>query len=162
MSELRHPERLYSVHPELCAFFRLMVAQSPHDWCIVTGIRGLAAVQEKFAVGRTVPGPHAGEPGFPPMGQTITNVSSLEHAPHAERMTPAGLYGCAGDAQFFLPDGTLAEGRSQQEQSVYRWYGELAEAQGLVWGGRFSKRDLAHVELRLWRSYPLPNAAAIS
>jgi hypothetical protein len=161
MSELRHPERLYSVHPELCAFMKLVVATSPYDWCIVTGIRSLAGVQEKYAVGRTTPGPHAGEPGYPPLGQVLTNVSSLEHAPHAERRTPAGVYGCAVDAQFFY-EGRLSAGETTAEQSIYRWYGHLAESQGHVWGGRFGNVDQAHVELRLWRSYPLPNAGNVA
>ena len=163
MSELRHAERLAGVHPSLAAFARLVASRAAVDWCVVTGVRTLPGVLEKYAQGRTTPGPHAGEPGYPPLGLTITNVRTLEGAPHAERMTPEGLYGCAMDMQFFLQGGSrLAGGDAPGEVLVYRWYGAAAETQGLTWGGRFSKVDMAHVELKAWRTYPLPGAAAIS
>jgi hypothetical protein len=163
MSELRHVERLLGVHPKLTAFARLVASQSPVDWCVVTGVRSLAGVLEKYAQGRTTKGPHAGAPGYPPLGLTITNVSTLEGAPHAERLTPEGLYACAVDLQFLTHSGgKLASGDSPAEVATYRWYGALAEAQGLLWGGRFTKVDQAHVELPHWRLYPLPSAAPVS
>ncbi len=158
MSELLHAERLYSVHPDLRAFARLVAANSSYDWVVVTGIRSLAGVQEKYAIGRTVPGPHAGEPGYRALGLTVTNVSTLDKAPHAERVTPVGLYGCAVDLQF-MHAGKLAAGDTHEEQAVYAWYGALAGQLGLTWGGQFTKVDQAHVEVFAWRDYPLPGMA---
>lgn len=153
---IKHLERLDLVHPELAAFVDLL-AEAEQDWVVVTGIRTPAQVTVKWAEGRTTPGPHAGEPGYPELGETVTEVRTLQSAPHAIRVTPQGLYGCAVDVQYLLPSGKLSEGGTAAEQAVYLRMGQLAEAHGLRWGGRFKRVDQAHVELVAWRSYPLPN-----
>jgi hypothetical protein len=156
VSELLRPGLLAVVHPELAGFARLIAAESPHDWMVVSGERTLEGVLLKYAEGRTRPGPYAGRPGYPPLGLTTTQVRTLEGAPHARRVTPAGLYACAVDMQYLVAPGRLASGSTQAEQAVYRWYGERAEGLGLVWGGRFPKVDQAHVQLKDWRDFPLP------
>lgn len=35
-------------------------------------------------------------------------------------------------------------------------FGEWAERKGYAWGGRWTKQDFPHVELRDWRSLPFP------
>lgn len=158
MGNLLRQDRGVLVHPRLRLFAVQMASQSPYNWLLVTGVRTQADVEAKYAQGRTAPGPHAGEPGYPPLGETVTNVHTLALAPHALRVTPAGTFGCAIDLQYFLPDGLhLAEGKVPEEQLVYRGMGEQAEKAGLAWGGRFIHLfDQAHVELPDWRAYPLP------
>jgi hypothetical protein len=156
VGRLLKPERLFQVHPELRAFAVDFSQRNDCDWMVVTGARTKAQVAEKYAIGRTVQGAHAGQPGYPPMGQTVTNVASLEHAPHAIRETPAGPYSCAVDMQFLLPDGSLAPGTNQAQQDIYALYGAAAEAAGFVWGGSFRHLfDQAHVELFHWKNFPL-------
>lgn len=54
---------------------------------------------------------------------------------------------CARD----LPPAELA-----RQIREYAKLGELYEAQGLEWGGRWEKlRDFAHGQLREWREYPI-------
>jgi hypothetical protein len=157
MAELFHAERLAlpsPVHPRLAALARKLASASPFDLCVVTGVREAAGVAEKWAQGRTAPGPHAGEPGYPPLGLTVTRVSTLEHAPHALRVTPDGVFGTAMDLQFQVK-GRLLEGRLLVEQAAYTALGEMAELDGFTWGGRFAAKDLAHYELRNWRTFPL-------
>lgn len=157
MAELHNPDRLVlplPVHPRLAALARKLAGASTFDLCVVTGVRDSKGVAEKWALGRTAPGPHAGELGFPLLGETVTKVRSLEHAPHALRRTPDGLYGTAIDLQFVIK-GRLLEGRLLSEVAAYHLLGELAEADGFVWGGRFTNVDQAHFELRNWRDFPL-------
>lgn len=158
MGRLLRTDRLRQVHPELALFALQWAEEHLGTWMVVTGERCLADVLAKYAVGRTTPGPHAGEQGHPTLGETVTNVSTLEKAPHAARVTPSGLYACAVDLQFFTGRGLeLAAGETAEQRTVYLEMGEAAEKAGLVWGGRFKRLfDQAHVELLDWRRYPLP------
>lgn len=162
MGKLLRVDRLYQVHPRLRLFAQQMADSSNQTWLVVTGVRGQHEVDLKYAQGRTAPGPHAGEAGYPPLGETITNVSSMAKAPHAMRVYPNGTWGCAVDLQFFV-QGTmsLAEGKEPAEVAVYLELGELAEKAGLVWGGRFTRVDQAHVETPDWRNFPPVVASSI-
>jgi D-alanyl-D-alanine carboxypeptidase len=155
---LLHPERLQlpqPVHARLSTLARKLASISVYDLCVVTGVRDAAEVAQKWAMGRTTRGPHAGEPGYPLLGLTVTNVNEMGHAPHALRMTPEGLYGCAVDLQL-VHGGKLLEGRIASESAIYQALGQAAEKDGFTWGGRFTKVDLAHYELPGWRAFPLP------
>lgn len=153
MAMLHHPERLKDVHPKLVAFLKLAVSRSVLDICVVTGARDAAGVAAKWGEGRTAPGPHAGEPGYPELGQVVTNVQHPNDTAHSLRVTPEGIYATAVDAQFQV-GAKLLEGTPGSESELYRWLGELAEAEGLEWGGRFRAVDQAHLQLKEFRQYP--------
>ncbi len=72
----------------------------------------------------------------------------------AENVTNAGAwqsyhqYGQAADSAFFR-DGKLVISESDPwALNGYQRYGELAEAAGLTWGGRWTLRDFGHIENR--------------
>jgi peptidoglycan L-alanyl-D-glutamate endopeptidase CwlK len=71
--------------------------------------------------------------------------------PHVTQAGPHESYhqhGLAADSAF-LRDGVLViSERDPWAMEGYRLYGELAEAAGLTWGGRWRMRDYGHVELR--------------
>lgn len=157
MGRLLGTDKLQRVHPTLDGFVRQWVEDSALDWMVVTGARTQAEVDAKWAEGRTKPGPHAGETGYPELGLTVTQVRTLHDAPHAVRVTPEGLYACAVDLQFLASPGKLSEGKTLTDVATYRGYGLAGEKAGFVWGGRFSKVDQAHLELVSWRSYALPS-----
>jgi hypothetical protein len=156
MAVLHHIERLANVHPKLIAFSRKLAAASAIDVCVVTGVRDALSVAAKWNEGRVSPGPHAGEPGYPKLGLTVTAVRTVVEAPHAKRWTPEGYFGCAVDLQFQTEHGQLLDTDTPAHLTLYESLGLLAEAEGFVWGGHFSRRlDAGHVELKNWRLYPL-------
>ncbi len=74
------------------------------------------------------------------MGSQVTN---------ADAYMSYHQYGLASDCAF-LRDGKIV--LSEQDPWAmrgYQLYGEVAEAAGLHWGGRWKLRDYGHVELRL-------------
>lgn len=155
MSNLQDPHHLLDqVHPDLRRFAFDAANDALLDLFVVTGARTQTDVTRKYAEGRTSPGPHAGEPGYPELGEIVTNAMHLAQTAHSVRLTPEGRFGCAIDLQF-ISAGKLNDGKSEADQALYRWMGELAESRGFTWGGRFPKVDQAHIELKAWRAYPL-------
>ena len=71
--------------------------------------------------------------------------------PHVTQAGPNESYhqhGLAADSAF-LRNGVLTiSEKDPWAMEGYRLYGELAEAMGLTWGGRWKMRDYGHVELR--------------
>lgn len=57
-------------------------------------------------------------------------------------------YGLAADIAFVAKGRIVIDARDPWATRGYRLYGELSEALGLTWGGRWTMRDLGHVELR--------------
>ena len=125
-----------------------------------------------FAKGRTLPGPHAGEPGYPTLGITITNAPSAASSAHGR----GGAFDVA-----VLIDGCLVGPRPGPGNDSYDrdlmidgvlvWplLVEIAESIGLVAGGRFKPIgpdglgwDLGHFELREWRHLPFPIEYAVA
>lgn len=152
---LLHTERLRWVHPRLVDLARLLASQSAIDLCVVTGGRNAEDARRKWSEGRTTPGPHAGEAGYPELGQTVTNCQTIGQTAHAIRTTPAGDYGCAVDLQYVGRDGKLLDTNTAANRALYESAGLLAEGEGFRWGGRFPKYDAAHYEIPNWRAYPL-------
>ncbi|HJV27448.1 MAG TPA: M15 family metallopeptidase [Aromatoleum sp.] len=56
-------------------------------------------------------------------------------------------YGLAGDCAFVRDGRVVISERDPWAMHGYELYGALAETYGLTWGGRWSFRDLGHVEL---------------
>jgi peptidoglycan L-alanyl-D-glutamate endopeptidase CwlK len=112
-------------------------------------LRTFAEQDALFAKGRTAPGEpcrHAGDnkarqPGMcpvHPLGLTVTAAIG-GHSPHN--------WGCAADF-WFMREGGLT---SSVGPAVWQRMGEIGEAAGMKWGGRFPSRDLDHLELPGWK-----------
>lgn len=56
-------------------------------------------------------------------------------------------YGLAADTAFLRDGKVVISERDPWAMRGYQLYGELSEAVGLVWGGRWKMMDLGHVEL---------------
>lgn len=57
-------------------------------------------------------------------------------------------YGLAADCAFIRDGQLVISERDPWAMRAYERYGEVAEAVGLTWGGRWKMRDFGHVELR--------------
>lgn len=57
-------------------------------------------------------------------------------------------HGLAADSAFLRNGVLIISEQDPWAMEGYRLYGELAEAAGLTWGGRWRMRDYGHVELR--------------
>jgi len=159
MALLRHAERLAGVHPRLAAFANLAAAQSSVDLCAVTGLRSPVECEAKWAEGRTAPGPHAGQIGYPALGLTVTNCKDASQTAHSLRATPEGDYGCAIDLQFVGTAGALLDLDTPAHCALYESLALLAQEDGLVAGLYFRKVDASHVELASFRDYPLVDSS---
>lgn len=121
---LRDDERLYGVHPKLQAAVHSILLKLP--MFVIEGVRTDARQQDLYAQGRTRSGPIV----------TYKNGTSHKsnHQPHAD-----GL-GYAIDMAWKGPEPFA-------ETHPWQTYGELVEASGLIWGGRWTMHDLPHAEL---------------
>jgi peptidoglycan L-alanyl-D-glutamate endopeptidase CwlK len=55
-------------------------------------------------------------------------------------------YGLAADSAFYRDGKVVISEKDPWAMRGYQLYGEVAEAAGLVWGGRWKLLDLGHVE----------------
>jgi peptidoglycan L-alanyl-D-glutamate endopeptidase CwlK len=140
-----HPERLQGVADELVEFVQEAAHIFAHefDLAVVFGLRTPEQQEALYAKGRTIPsgidvGPHL------PLGRVVTNAEHAEDTPHGR-----------GGAVDLCP---VVHGIWQWEAAEkFRELGELAEAHGLVWGGRWaSLRDMGHIQLPHWHDLPYP------
>lgn len=58
-------------------------------------------------------------------------------------------FGLAADCAFFRDGKLLISERDPWILRGYRLYGEVAESVGLSWGGRWTRKDFGHAELRV-------------
>jgi peptidoglycan LD-endopeptidase CwlK len=71
--------------------------------------------------------------------------------PHVTQAGPNESYhqhGLAADSAFLRNGVLVISEKDPWAMEGYRLYGELSEAAGLTWGGRWKMRDYGHVELR--------------
>lgn len=120
----RDLQRLQGVHPTLVAAVTSILNKLP--MFVVMGVRTVAQQQALYAQGRTAPG------SIVTYKDGVTHKSN--HQPRAD-----GLGG-AVDLAFIGGDPFNAK---------HPWgtYGDLVEAAGLVWGGRWKMADRPHAEL---------------
>jgi peptidoglycan L-alanyl-D-glutamate endopeptidase CwlK len=128
---LRDMQRLHGVHPSLVArldhVFGLQ-ASLQRRMFVVQGVRTAAQQQALYAQGRTLPGK------IVTMRDGIVHPSN--HQPHAD-----GL-GHAVDCAFAGVHDPFAD------TLPWEAFGLLIEAEGLIWGGRWSHPvDCPHAEL---------------
>lgn len=91
-----------------------------------------------FAQGRTAPG-------------DIVTYAPPESSPHCT-IKGGQPFALAADYIVYL-NGKPAFGTTPPEFEIWDCFGEIAEDNGLVWGGRFTKiRDACHVEVPHWRA----------
>ncbi len=137
-----HPERLVDLALELQSF-ATNVAEAMDgevDLFIVSGLRTDEEQAKLYAKGRTVSSGIC-VCAHHPLGKVVTNAASAKDTPHGR-----------GAAFDFCPskNGKLL----WEDLGLFEAVGMMAEANGLVWGGRFKhlKGDFGHVELKSWRA----------
>lgn len=117
---------LSKLHPDLVAKVGRVLEQMQlhyHPMRITDGYRTVAQQKALFAKGRTAP------------GRIVTHCDGVR--------TPSNHQsGRAVDCCFLGPD-------PYGDNNPWEQYGQFAEAEGLIWGGRWraKKRDRPHVEL---------------
>lgn len=136
---LRDRQRLDGVHPDLVSKLETVFAAllaAGHAMFVVQGVRTAAQQKALYAQGRTAP------------GRIVTMKDGVVHKSNHQPWTD-GL-GHAVDCAFLGPDPFSLS-------HPWETYGQLVEAQGLTWGGRWTTpHDLPHAELR---STPAAKAA---
>lgn len=127
---MHHP--LEGTQPELQTRVADLIARAAAegiDLCVTDGDRGDVAQLARWRQGRTTPGP-------------IVTWARPGQSPHK--------YGAAADLAFLVNGAP-----SWAESHPWLRLGELAEACGLDWGGRWPapKTDRPHVQLPDWRRF---------
>lgn len=145
-----HRERAVGVDARLVAFMDWWEKNGPFPIMVGVdgGVRSNADQLRLYAQGRTTPGPHAGEPGYPPLGMTVTKASTVGNSAHGHR----------GAVDFWPVIGgkIYLDVKNPLQKSKYDQLGALIESFGLVWGGRFQDfYDGPHAEIPDWRGRPL-------
>jgi len=75
-------------------------------------------------------------------------AASGGHVSNARAFQSFHQYGLAADCAFVREGRLVISERDPWAMRGYQLYGEVAEAAGLVWGGRWSMMDFGHTELR--------------
>ena len=119
-----HPRLVEAVHRILDAMHALGL-----QMLVTDGVRTTAQQQAKYAQGRTTP------------GKIVTQVDGVRK--RSNHQTKADGFGHAVDLCFMV-DGAP----SWDAGLPWRLYGEMAQSQGLVWGGSWTSFvDRPHLEL---------------
>ena len=168
MIRLYHAERLEGVCSQVRDFFDWWSHHGPFPLAVVSGVRAPGApTREELR--------RLGLPAFAPGGQPWRDIQAALFAAKRTKAatlaeTAHGRCGAADAVPLRLtatgcPFGTYdcqRDGVSAVER--FERFGELAEANGLAWGGRWKSvfppfGDVAHVELPRWQSLPYPPVA---
>ena len=102
---------------------------------------------EYYAKGRTTPGPHAGEPGYPELGLTVTGAKTLKDTPHG-RGGAVDSYPAIISSDYKVT-AILNNEKDPKTLEMFARYGSLAKTYGLEWGGVW--KDYPHVQCPNWR-----------
>lgn len=126
--DARTERLLAGVQPEFAAKVRrilAVMAEAGHPMTVTSGNRTTAEQQALYAQGRTTP------------GKRVTNIDGV-------RVKSNHQDGRAVDCAFLDSKGRP----TWPETGPWTLYGEAAEAEGLVWGGRWKTLvDRPHIEL---------------
>lgn len=130
-----HRERADGVHPQLQQLLDAWAREGTHNVVVADypgpgGLRTDEAEQQEL---------HA---------DGLSGAASLIDTPHGR--------GAALDVHPEGFDPHRGFGSQADAELRLRAFGEFAERYGFVWGGRWSKPDMPHVELPNWRALPFP------
>lgn len=145
-----HRERAAGVDQRLIAFVDWWDKNGPFTIMVGRdgGVRSGADQARLYAQGRTTPGPHAGEAGYPPLGQTVTNAATAANSAHG--------HAAALDFWPVVNGKIYLDVKNPVQKAKYDQLGVMIESFGLVWGGRFKNLyDGPHAETPDWRGSPL-------
>ncbi len=148
---LFHFGRLNNCDPRILAFFEWWADEGPFPLTIPPGggLRTDSAHQEGLFLA-----------GY-------SRARTLDLTPHG-RGAAADAYPAILDPSGSFVESIFLAAETTEGRKLFVQYGELAEARGLKWGGRFKPLsqstglgwDLPHLELPRWQDlpYPPPNA----
>ena len=127
-------------HPDIIAWHAKAEADLGMSIGIVSTTRSLAEQADIYSWGRTTQNPYSPSTAENPLGITATNAmpGQTAHNPRSDGYSHA--------VDFKPGNMTVFD---------YTAMGAHAEANGLVWGGRFlvsGKPDYAHIETKFWRN----------
>ncbi|KRE92418.1 peptidase M15 [Frateuria sp. Soil773] len=105
----------------LLAVFKVMKERYGYDMALLEGYRS----PERQAMLST-------------QAKTVTNAGAYQSYHQ---------YGLAADSAFYRDGKVVISEKDPWAMRGYRLYGEVAQAAGLVWGGRWKLMDFGHVEL---------------
>ena len=108
---------------KLLATFRIMKEVYGYDMAILEGYR---SPERQNLLAR--------------MGPAVTNAAAFQSWHQ---------YGLAADCAFLRNGKLVISEKDPWAMRGYRLYGEVAQQQGLTWGGRWTVTDFGHTELRL-------------
>ena len=106
----------------LLKIFKVMKEKHGYDMAILEGYRSPER-QDKLAA----------------MGSSVTNAAAFQSWHQ---------YGLAADCAFLRDGKIVITEKDPWAMRGYQLYGEVAEAHGLTWGGRWKMMDFGHTELR--------------
>jgi hypothetical protein len=157
-------ERAAGVHPRLAAWLDEWERSGPFPIVVTGGGRTAADQVREYAKGRTAPGPHAGETGYPPLGQTVTDAETIKDSAHGARVLDGARVFCAVDVAPLLELTATGAVKSVDyvDRAKFDIIGRSAVAFGLEWGGYFPKYDGPHVQVASWRALPAPSAMGVA
>ena len=133
---IRDQARLAGVHPDLAqSVLTILHALDVLGFgmFVVEGVRSTERQQALYAQGRTA------------NGNVVTHADGVVKKSN-HQVKPDG-WGHAVDLAF-LDDPTTAKMETYADSQPWALMGAMAESLGLVWGGRWTMRDLPHVEIR--------------
>ena len=131
------PPSTEGLHPELIGKInKILEAMSVlgYPMMVVQTVRTVAEQQALFAKGRTTP------------GTIVTNCDGILRK--SNHQLQADGYGHAVDCAF-VDDPATTKVETWDPSQPWELYGEMGEALGLTWGGRWKRPvDRPHLELR--------------
>lgn len=121
-SASRDWDKLYpDFRQRLLVVFKIMKERYGYDMALIEGYRS----PERQAM-------------LASQGSSVTNAGAYQSYHQ---------YGLAADCGFFRDGKLVISEKDPWAMRGYQLYGEVAEAAGLVWGGKWKMMDLGHVEL---------------
>lgn len=125
------------LHPDLVSRLERVFAAMHalgYPMRVIEGVRTTERQQALYAIGRTKP------------GNKVTNCDGVTKK--SNHQVKADGFGHAADCAF-IDDPKTPRDETWDQTMPWQAFGALAEAMGLVWGGRWvTLRDMPHVELR--------------
>lgn len=144
----RDTARLATVHPDLRAKVLRILAAMDHlgfPMCVTAGVRTAEEQRALYQKGRE----RQADGTWKVVGKTVTNADG--YATKSNHQAKADGFGHAVDCVFMV-DGPDRDGEldtpSWDDSHPWMLYAQMAEALGLVAGGRWKMRDWPHVELK--------------